>query len=309
MNTLRKDPRLARRGQQLASWLPPVSGRRLKTTRCSATAVDKASSPKGCGPRWVRLRRKQICRIILLALAGCATTAVVAGPPSPVPPPPVPVSLELVGTHPAARVVLHTVIAPGQTHPFPPTACWCDEYALTISNQSPTVLTVESATVIDLHNDLRHSGYDLNTLAARSRDDWRAYQKAGVPVSPKMPTLDGLKFVVFAPFAAELVLAPSTCPYGFVLTPFLYGEAVREAVKTRRDFAARQLKLPLRLEPGQSAKGSLSFPMTPGPSRFVLQGQSNGNPVEIFIPLNGLSTLHLTAMRTVLPPGTGTRRD
>ena len=264
---------------------------------CRATTGSTLVPLCGSGLRSVWSQLKLVRLMILLVLAGCATPRQSARPSPPVAHQPAPVLLDLVGTHPAARITLHTIIAPGESHPFPPTARWWDEYTLTVSNQSPAVLIVESATVIDLLDHGRRWGDDSDKLAGRSRDDWRAYQKAGVPVSPKMPNLDGLKLVIVAPFAAELFGATyGAGPYGFVLTPFFYGEALHEAFKMRQEFAARQLRLPLRLEPGQSAKGSLSFPMTPGPLRFVLQGENDGKPVEIVIPLTGLSALHLTTV-------------
>jgi len=233
--------------------------------------------------------------ILLLVLAGCATPKKSSRPPASLAPQSVTTVLDLVGTAPAARVTLHTLIAPETSEPFLPVGRWWDEYSLTVANESPSVLIVDSAILFDVQEHRRRCGGDPDKLADTSRADWRAYQKAGVPVRPKIPELAGLKFVILAPFAAEFFgAAYGAGPYGFVLTPFVYVAALNDAAKVRREFAARQLRLPLRLEPGQSVSGSLSFPMTPGPLRFVLQCENDGQPVEIVVPLTVLSTLHLT---------------
>ena len=273
----------------------------------SELARDHANSPAKSISNRLRAcsckLTKPVCALALLALVGCATPP--KSPPSPKPvahqspfavPASAPIVLNLTVTLPAAEVTLHTVTAPEKSDSFPPAIRWWDEYALTITSHSSGALTMTSATVFDLLDHGHRSGADPKKLAASSREDWRAYQKAGVPVTPKIPELAALKFILLAPVGAELAgLAGSYgfFLYGFALTPIIYAEALSEADKVRQGFAQRQLKLPLRLEPGKSAKGSLFFPMIPGPRRFVLQGESDGQPVEIVIPLTSISTLHL----------------
>ena len=223
--------------------------------------------------------------ILLLAasvfgLAGCAT------PKSP-PPPAV---LNLTGTHPAAEVTLHTVIATGGPNTWAPDAPW-DEYVLTIINRSAAPFTLESARVFDLLDRSHGSDVDPQKLSIRSRENWRVYQTARVPVFPKRLELTGTEKALVVP-AAILEIAN---PVEWILLPVGSAIGQERARKTRKEFADRQLTLPLLLQPGQSATGSVFFPMIPGPRRLELQGLNGGKPVQISIQLTGLSRLHLLA--------------
>ncbi len=82
-------------------------------------------------------------------------------------------------------------------------------------------------------------------------------------------------------------------PLNLILLPF----ALADEESIKKEFANRQLVLPLILPSGSSAMGSIFFPMAAAPKNFALQGQCEGKPVEIVIPLTPLDQLHLTAAR------------
>lgn len=48
-------------------------------------------------------------------------------------------------------------------------------------------------------------------------------------------------------------------------------------VKVQNEFQRRRLALPYELPAGESASGSLFFPMTPGPQRLIMRGH-DGEP-------------------------------
>jgi hypothetical protein len=229
----------------------------------------------------------------MVFVVGCSTPRSTRPSPSTPAGQPVTTVLELSNCSQTAQVTLHQLVTVETNDPLMPSGRWWDEYTLTIANPSPTALAITSAHLFDLRDESRLWDADRAKLVERSAEAWSAYQQAGIQVVPDIPQLAGLKFVFMAPLAAELAMGTLGTPYGFVLTPFLYGAAIEKTVKLRWEFNQRQLKLPLRLTSGQSAKGSLSFPMTPGPRRLVLRGVSDGQPVEIVIPLTGLSHIHL----------------
>ncbi len=218
--------------------------------------------------------------------SGCATTQ---------PPPPPPVVLNLIGTHPAADVILHTVIIPGGPNAWSPNAQW-DEYVLTITNRSPASLTIEAATIDDILNHPQGLGSDPRKLARSTEANWKTYCRSKVPVSPNKlsPPSRSHEPTWWSTLLSPPVVLPYTLPLQLSIEQSYFG-------KLRKGIAERQLVFPLNLQPGTSAMGSVFFPITPGPRRFVLQGRSDGKPVEIVIPLTGLSALHLATAPSSFP--------
>lgn len=238
-----------------------------------------------------------------LLLSSCATTT---NKPSPPPP----LVLDLIGTHPDAEVTLHTVIVPGGPNAWTPAALW-DEYVLTIVNRSSHALTFESAKLADPLGNFQMSGGDANALEKTSLANWKAYRKANVAVSSKkdfkrqreewqskQASGGGWGTAVGAVVGTAVWVGSHLFPITLLATmPLALSVHSAMMEKLKKEIADRQLAFPLTLPSGSSAMGSVFFPMTPSPGRFVLQGQSDGKPIEIDITLNPLAQLHLIAPR------------
>lgn len=235
--------------------------------------------------------------ILALAFSSCATTT---NKPSPPPP----LVLDLIGTHPDAEVTLHTVIVPGGPNAWTPAALW-DEYVLTIVNRSSHALTFESAKLADPLGNFQMSSGDTNALEKTSLANWKAYHKANVAVSSKKDfkrqreerqskQAGGLEIGL----GSIAYIASLAFPITMLVTmPLAVSVASARWEKLKKEIADRQLAFPLTLPSGSSAMGSVFFPMTASPGRFVLQGQSDGKPIEIDITLTPLAQLHLTTAR------------
>ncbi len=70
--------------------------------------------------------------------------------------------------------------------------------------------------------------------------------------------------------------------------------------KVRAEFERRRLPLPLTLAPGETAKGSLFFRLTPAPVHLTLRGRSDRNTCELIVDLTPLSGLHLKPATPIL---------
>lgn len=243
--------------------------------------------------------------VLALAFSSCATTT---NKPSPPPP----LVLDLIGTHPDAEVTLHTVIVPGGPNAWTPNARW-DEYVLTIVNRSSHALTFESAKLADPLGNFQMSSGDAKALAKTSLANWKAYHKANVAVSvseketkrqreerqSKQASASGVGAVVgtVVGTAVWVVTLVNPITAALVMLPLAVSADAARTKKLKKEIADRQLAFPLTLPSGSSAMGSVFFPMTASPGRFVLQGQSDGKPIEIDITLNPLAQLHLIAPR------------
>jgi len=78
-----------------------------------------------------------------------------------------------------------------------------------------------------------------------------------------------------------------------ITTAAVMNHANKAAVQS--EFQRRRLNLPLTLTPGQTATGSLFFPVTPGPQRLIVHGHDGEQPLDVTLELGPLATLHLKA--------------
>ena len=107
----------------------------------------------------------------------------------------------------------------------------------------------------------------------------------------------------FGMYTAEGNLGRWLVPAGLgpgllVALPIAIGGTIYRNVSGRRDieaeFTRRRLVLPLMLAPGQTAQGSLFFPITPGPRQLSLRVRAAAETFDAIIKLTPLAGLHLT---------------
>jgi hypothetical protein len=69
--------------------------------------------------------------------------------------------------------------------------------------------------------------------------------------------------------------------------------SVRAHKKIEREFNRRRLVLPINIDADQLVKGSLFFPITPGPKRLILNYQMGEEEHDIEFDLSPLKGLHV----------------
>jgi hypothetical protein len=224
---------------------------------------------------------------------GCGALAAETHPMAPMSAPRV---LDWDHAVPEGDLKLSTVIVYNGPGTWTAAAGW-DEYVVTITNPGQEELRIESAKLTDVLGQPQLSGPNPRKLTLLSRDNYYKYRDEGLKLRTGAGTLgagdtpDGPPAVVaaktglgFGLLVAELVVPG----FGlFALPASMHLNASRE-----KEFARRCLVLPLTIAPGATVKGSLFFPVTPGPKQLALVAHSGSVPTELTLDLKLLADLH-----------------
>lgn len=177
-----------------------------------------------------------------------------------------------------------------------------DEYVVAVVNRGAQPLVVESAELIDVQQVARFPGEDPWKLEALSRTNWERYHKAGLAVAT------GGGVVLYGAAVADVAAGPwlaggaaGSAMMALAVIPVVAIADVsvvavmnhQNRLAVEKEFQRRRLLLPQELAPGQTAQGSLFFPMTPGPQRLMVHGRIGGEPVVATLELPTLAGLHL----------------
>lgn len=253
--------------------------------------------PARCGRRWAAGAAVAIATTGLLC--GCVTSARYRLAPKDTP------AAQPLGLRAPAvplEVDLATVIIFKGPGSWKREARW-DEYLVAVVNHGEQPLVVESAELIDVEQVARFPGDDPWKLEELSRTNWDRYGKRGLALAAGAGGVAlysaALVDVAASPWLAGGAAGSAMVALAVIPVVALVDVSVvalrnhenRRAVE--KEFQRRRLVLPHELAPGQSAAGSLFFPMTPGPQRLLVRGRVGGEPVVATLELPALAGLHL----------------
>jgi hypothetical protein len=215
-------------------------------------------------------------------------------------PPPIEVNLSF--NQPPVSALLHTVIIYKGPGSWKKEAYW-DEYVFTIMNQGGIPLHIKSATLVDFQDNQNISGSDPWKLEKHSKDWWRRIRSSSIGRGLVLGAGAGVLFYGGAgvAFAAAWtggsgaaigagVVAMAAAP---VIVISSITASVRAHNKIEREFDRRRLVLPTTIQAGQVVKGSLFFPITPGPKRLILHYQLGEEEHDMEFDLSPLKGLHI----------------
>jgi hypothetical protein len=170
-------------------------------------------------------------------------------------------------------------------------AYW-DEYLVALRNQGDVACTVESVTLTDF----------TGTSSPPSDNPW-ALEKASRTREEELKTntkdvliqIGGGYVGLTASIMGGTAIAGFTG--GVIALPAFVAGTIYSNVHHRHlienKFAARRVKLPAVIEPGQTLQGSLFFRISPGPRKLTLLVEQAGTYRKVTIDLASLSGLHL----------------
>jgi hypothetical protein len=225
------------------------------------------------------------------------------------------VPVNLAATHRAIDATLDTVIILNGPGAWKRAAYW-DEYVVTVSNRGRAAATIESAELVDFDGRTVRPGDDPWALEEETADWWhrqgadtmreiqRGVATAGLGVALVMYGLPALTAAsVGYPGAAAQVLGAGAVPIAVPSVLLLGTEGDVEARQKIEDtFQARRLKLPRTVATAREARGSLFFPITPGPRQLRLVVRADGKLTAITIDLTAISHLHGAAPHVAVTP-------
>lgn len=178
-----------------------------------------------------------------------------------------------------------------------------DEYVVQVTNRDEHPVTIDSAKLIDFQGNPQFPGHDPWALEKLSYTNWEKYGKTGVKL------LAGAGAVLVYGAAVEAAAVGSILAGGASTGALVVLDAIpiiavvditavaimnhSNKVKVQQEFDRRRLALPRTLEPGQTIRGSLFFPMTPGPRSLTLKGTAAEAPFELVLDLKPFAGLHL----------------
>jgi hypothetical protein len=212
--------------------------------------------------------------------------------------------LDWKATVPSAELTVQSVIVFKGPGSWKSEARW-DEYVVQVANHGDLSVTIASVTLTDLQGNPQFPGADPWKLEKLSSTNWDKYGStglnllagagtvavfAGAPAAiPGGPQITGGTAVAIVAGTAAYAI-----PYFFAI-PIIAVPVANHSNKNavEAEFDRRRLKLPLTIAPGATARGSLFFPMTPGPQRLTLKGKSGETPLELVLELKPLAGLHL----------------
>jgi hypothetical protein len=179
-----------------------------------------------------------------------------------------------------------------------------DEYVVQLSNPGAQDLTVESVELIDILSQPQRPGTDPWKLEKLSYTNWEKYGKTGLKVVAGAGAVALYGAAVVSSAVGGLLGGSGAAAGGAVALNVIPAVAIVNIVvvavinhdnkkKVQAEFDRRRLGLPLALAAGESRAGSYFFPMTPGPQRLVIRGQTEGRPWETSVDLSPLAGLHL----------------
>lgn len=218
---------------------------------------------------------------------------------------------------PSAEVTVHSVIVFRGPGSWKRDAYW-DEYVVTVANRGELPLTIQTASLVGLAQVPATPGREPWALERTSRTaesqgyglgkDKMIQIGAGsavvlaAAVAGAATTLAGGVGVVSAGAAAAAGAALAS----IVAVPAFVGGTIYRNVSNRhdieREFQRRQFVMPAVVAAHQTAKGSLFFPITPGPRRLDLKCVFVGERQDLSVDLTPLAGLHLKPTRTAPEP-------
>lgn len=243
---------------------------------------------------------------VALVFTGCTSPKYKAAPKNTPPA----VMLNLPSSEPPVEALLQTVIIYRGPGSWKLNAYW-DEYIVTVANRGNALVKVDSAWLTDFQGQATASGtnpWELE-LGSRSLID-KGFGKANdaaVVIGGGIGILavgGGIGAVAFSG-AAFIGSAGGAAIAGVVFLPAVIGGTIYTNVSNRhaieREFARRQLVLPVMLVPGQLVQGSLIFRISPGPQRLTLKCRVDDKPRDVIIDLAPLAGLHLKSPHDTNP--------
>ncbi len=198
---------------------------------------------------------------------------------------------------PPAQLTLETLIVVRGPGSWKYDARW-DEYVVKVTNHGTQPMRFDSASLVDVLGELQFPGDDPWKLEKLSYTNWDKYGKAGVTLLAGYGILGVYAMTtLYVGYSGSLAAADAM----IVAMPVLLivdvaGVAMIDHSrkgKVQQEFAKRRLAVPFTVAPGVSARGSLFFPMTPGPKRLTLKGKAEETPFELVLELKLLAGLHL----------------
>jgi hypothetical protein len=202
-------------------------------------------------------------------------------------------------------LTLHAVVILQKAGPMGRGSYW-DEYVVSLAGGCGRPVVIESAVLTDAKGFPVPPGDNPWTLANRKKSAFERTNTHGVTSPGKIVagTLTvGIVGGAIIPFASPpLVMASASQPLAamavgaVIMTPVYAIKAVSFNVNGRKkveaEFDQRRLVLPLTIEQGRTARGSLYFPVTASPQRLVLHCRVDETEQELVLPLPALAKLH-----------------
>lgn len=170
-------------------------------------------------------------------------------------------------------------------------AYW-DEYIVTLHNRGDAPCSIESVTLTDFtgtSSPPSDNPWALEKASRTREEELRANTKdvliqvGGGYVGLTASIMGG---TAVAGFTGGLIAMPA-----FVAGTIYANVHHRHLIEGK--FAARRVKLPAVIEPGQALQGSLFFRISPGPRKLTLLVEQAGTYRKVTIDLAALSNLHL----------------
>ena len=210
---------------------------------------------------------------------------------------------------------LHNIVVQQKAGPWGPRSYW-HEYVISLAPRGEIPLVIEAATLVNARGEPVAPGDNPWVLANASKS-WMERTDARGKTSPGRIAAGSVTMGALWPAGAS----PFLCclnweAYGVgaaIVAPVYAAKVVAFNARGRKQieayFQKQRLVLPLTLTSGQAVQGSLFFPVTLGPQRFVLHGRLGTKPVEIAIDLTSLKGLHGPTAAGAPSRATGTRRE
>lgn len=243
-----------------------------------------------------------------LVLGGCASSRLIKNPS-----PPTEADVGWSASAPEGLTVeVHQLIFRNSSGSWVRDAQW-DEYVLTIKNDSQDTFELQS---INLYSAKLASPVESSTsreqLDAQSNSNLRTLKDVGIVAGVGIVAPSAM--IVGALGTGGGILSASTAgaaaaTVGVIAIPVgLIGGTAYVISRHRRDREDRVLvqrileergfSVPLQIPPGEQVQKSAFFPVTPAPTRLVVNEMTGGKASEISVDLPALTRLHLKPLRS-----------
>lgn len=242
---------------------------------------------------WSRFRVIVLTAVALTValLSGCVTSAKYYMAPEDTPPA---VPLNLTVRTSALDLTLATVIVYQGPGSWKQEALW-DEYVFVLTNRGSVPLMIDSALLMDPLGEQQAPGIEPWALEKLSEANWKKYTRVGLYVLGGGVAVQSFGLGLYA-----AGMGGGAAAGWFVAVPLaLVANVVVVGVKNRgnkrivnAEFDRRRLRLPLELSPGETVQGSFFFPVVPGPQQLIFRGKAGKAPLEIFLDLKPIASLH-----------------
>lgn len=243
-----------------------------------------------------RVPLPRIVAVVLAApllLTGCVSAKYQSAPKDTPPP----VALALKAEEPPVSLSLETVIVyrgPGSWKK----EAWWDEYIVTVTNTGEQPLVLDGFVLSDVQEMTVVSSDNPWALESLSRSRLKHYERSGVALYVGTGVVWAASPLVAlgSAFSGATTAGAISTAVFFAAPVFVIGTGVARHVARKdieQEFHARRITLPVSVLPGESRRGSLFFPIAPGPQHLTLRyhiGETNG---RLQLPLAALANLHL----------------